>query len=135
MTPENSALVKHRLGKAKETLKEARALFDDGFTTGVVNREYYACFYAVSALLLTESLASAKHSGVKSLFNQHWVKTGKIAAEVAAIYNRLFERRQLGDYMDGTTFDRQDVRTWLGEAEHFVDHIADWIAKNAGLRE
>jgi len=41
-----------------------------------VNRLYYACFYAVSALLIQQGLSSSKHTGVRSLFNRHYVKTG-----------------------------------------------------------
>ncbi|MBU1599651.1 HEPN domain-containing protein [bacterium] len=36
----------------------------------------YAIFSAARALLATKDLDSSKHSGVISLFNQHFVKTG-----------------------------------------------------------
>jgi uncharacterized protein (UPF0332 family) len=62
-----------------------------------VNRLYYACFYAVSALLLRHGFSSSKHTGVRSLFNRHFVKTGKISKALAQIYNDLFARRQESD--------------------------------------
>jgi hypothetical protein len=41
-------------------------------------RGSYACFYAISALLVRDGLSSSKHAGVRSLFNRQYVKTGKI---------------------------------------------------------
>jgi uncharacterized protein (UPF0332 family) len=35
-------------------MKEARLMIDSGFLNAAVNRLYYACFYAVSAILLTK---------------------------------------------------------------------------------
>jgi uncharacterized protein (UPF0332 family) len=72
---------------------------------GCVNRLYYACFYAVSGLLLQDGLSASKHTGVRSLFNRHYVRTGKVPKELAPIYNDLFERRQEGDYMDFVDFE------------------------------
>lgn len=45
-----------------------------------------------------DGLASSKHSGVRSLFNREYVKSGYIPEELARTYNDLFERRQEGDY-------------------------------------
>jgi uncharacterized protein (UPF0332 family) len=56
-------------------------------------------------------------------------------AEMGAVYSRLFERRQSGDYTDTVTFEHEDVQTWLQEAERFVAYIAEWIAANAGVVE
>ena len=71
MTPERRALLQYRLARARETLDEARLLLDGGHANACVNRLYYACFYAVSALLLTEGQTSAKHRGVRALFDRH----------------------------------------------------------------
>jgi uncharacterized protein (UPF0332 family) len=65
--------------------------------------------------------------GVRSLFNRHYVRTGKITKELAQIYNDLFERRQEGDYMDFVDFEESQVRPWIARAEQFVEHIASII--------
>jgi uncharacterized protein (UPF0332 family) len=90
-----------------------------------VNRLYYACFYAVSALLAQEGMSSSRHTGIRSLFNRHFVKTGRINAETARIFNDLFERRQEGDYVDFVRFEESQVRTWMPQAEVFVAQVAD----------
>jgi len=130
MTKSNKDLVLYRLKRARETLKDACILADAGRWNPCVNRLYYACFYAVSALLIQEGLSSSKHTGLRSLFNRHFVKTNKIPKEKARIYNDLFERRQEGDYVDFIDFDESQVLLWFPEAESFVENIALLIEKN-----
>src|SRR3972149_4113637 len=129
MTKANEELALYRLQKAHETLNDARILADAGRWNPCVNRLYYACFYAVSALLIRQGLSSSKHAGVRGLFNQHFVKTGKVSKEKAKFFNDLFERRQEGDYMDFVSFEESQVQPWLPEAEAFVESIAVLIEK------
>jgi uncharacterized protein (UPF0332 family) len=76
-------LVGHRITRAHQTLEDARVLAKAGRWNACVNRLYYACFYAVSALLIMDGLSSSKHAGVRSLFNKQYVKTGKIPKGLA----------------------------------------------------
>ncbi|MGB9860567.1 MAG: HEPN domain-containing protein [Moorellaceae bacterium] len=69
-------LVLYRTERAKEAIEEAELLFSKGHIRTSVNRLYYACFYAASAILLAKGYSSAKHSGIRSLFYQKLVKTG-----------------------------------------------------------
>jgi uncharacterized protein (UPF0332 family) len=43
--------IDYRIASAKETLKAARLLADNLHWNSVINRLYYVCFYAISALL------------------------------------------------------------------------------------
>jgi uncharacterized protein (UPF0332 family) len=67
-------LIQYRLSRARETLDEVRELGKLGRWNGAVNRLYYACFYAVSALLLYKDLQPKSHAGVRQLFGLHFVK-------------------------------------------------------------
>ncbi len=136
MTEPHPELVAHRLQRAREALGDARILADAKRWNPAVNRLYYACFYAVSALLAQQGLASSRHTGVRSLFNLHFVHTGKVAKDQAQIYNDLFERRQEGDYVDFVRFNESQVRAWLPRAEAFVEHVADILleGKEHGAR-
>lgn len=129
MTESNGELVSYRLQRARETLADARILADAGRWNPCVNRLYYACFYAVSALLIQEGLSSTKYTGLRSLFNRHFVKTNKVPKDKARIFNDLFERRQEGDYVDFVSFEESQVLPWLPEAEAFVQNLADLIEK------
>jgi uncharacterized protein (UPF0332 family) len=78
----------------------------------------------VSALLLFHGLTSSKHSGVRSLFNQHFVKTDKVPKALAQVYNDLFARRNEGDYVDFVRFSAAQVEPWMKGAEAFVRAIS-----------
>ena len=104
MTKWSKDLVLYRMARAQETLEDACILANAGRWNACVNRLYYACFYTVSALLVRHGLSSSKHTGVRSLFNRQYVKTGEIPKDLARIYNDLFERRQEGDYIDFVIF-------------------------------
>lgn len=120
MSPVEKDYIAHRLARARGTLDEARLMLEHGYLNGAVNRLYYACFYAVSALLMTGGLSSARHSGVISLFDREWIRTGRLPVEVGRIYHTLFEWRQKGDYQDLVRFDPSDVAEWLSKAEQVV---------------
>jgi uncharacterized protein (UPF0332 family) len=122
-------LVLYRIAKARDTLEDARILANSKRWNPCVNRLYYACFYAVSALLAQDNLSSAKHTGLRSLFNQHYVKTEKISKQLAAIYNDLFERRQESDYMDFVKFEETQVFPLIPMVETFVEQLASLIEK------
>ena len=103
-------LVSYRQTKAVETLADARVLVEHGRLSSAVNRIYYSVFYAVTALLLTKDLTSAKHSGVRSLFIQNFVKPGIISVDDGSFYFSMFEFRQKADYADFVTFELDTVQ-------------------------
>ena len=129
MKEETRTLVAYRLERARESLEEARILLDRGYGNTFVNRLYYACFYAVSALLLTKGLSSAKHSGIRSLFHQSIVKSGLVDLESGQLYDRLFDNRQKGDYTDLVRFDPHEVGDWYDDARRFVYVVGDIVKK------
>jgi len=122
-------LVLYRMTRANEALEDARILANAGRWNACVNRLYYACFYAVSALLVRHGLSSSKHAGVRSLFNKEYVKTGRISKDLARIYNDLFERRQEGDYIDFVRFEESQVLPWISKAEQLIGHITSLVER------
>jgi len=130
MNKELNDLILYRIARAREALEEARILADSGHWNACVNRLYYACFYVISALLSKNDLSSSKHSGLRSFFNHHFVKTGIIPKETAIIYNSLYERRQEGDYEVFVSFQETDVKPWLRDAEMFVDSVIRLIERD-----
>jgi uncharacterized protein (UPF0332 family) len=125
-------LVQHLLTRARESYEEARILADSGHWNTCVSRLYYACFYSASALLEKHGLSSSKHSGVRSLFNNHFARAGIITKDVSAIYNDLFDRRQESDYGPFFEFEETDVTPWFVEVEMFINvttHLANQTTK------
>lgn len=50
------SIITYRIDRAKETLTEAEYNAKGGYYNSAVNRLYYACYYAVSALLFQPEL-------------------------------------------------------------------------------
>ena len=122
MTSDIKVLVEHRLGQAHETLQAAQNLLASGLYRDAVNRGYYAMFYAGLALLASRVLGASKHSGVLSLFGQHFIKTGEFPVEAGRYLRQAFELRQECDYADLVEATRQ-------QAEEVVAHAALFLAE------
>jgi uncharacterized protein (UPF0332 family) len=120
-------LIQYRIEKAKETLEDAKLLANAKRWNSCVNRLYYACFYAVSALLAKNEFSSSKHTGVRSFFNLHFVKTNKISRDIAEIYNDLFDRRQEGDYADFVAFKEEQIIPRIAKVEIFIKTVASLL--------
>ncbi|MBA7586453.1 hypothetical protein ES708_28453 [subsurface metagenome] len=127
MKKEIKTLVLYRLNRADESLEEALILLERGHINTFVNRLYYACFYAITALLLSKGLSSSKHSGVRALFHQNFIKNGLINREMGKFYDKLFDTRQKGDYADLIYFDKKEVSPWFNEARNFISSIKNII--------
>lgn len=122
-------LIRYRQKKARETLEDATLLFQSGRLFSTLNRIYYALFYEVVALLLTADLSSAKHTGVRALFNEHFIKTGKVPMELGRFHSRMYDFRQKGDYGDFVEFEREKVKEWLDQATMFISEM-DRVIEN-----
>ena len=123
MTNEEHAVVAYRVERAKEAIEEAQILFDSGHINSYVNRLYYACFYAVSALLLCKGISTSKHSHLRSLLHREFVRSGSIPKELGKYFDLLFDSRQEGDYADLVAFKADEVGGWMAQTQTFVSHI------------
>jgi uncharacterized protein (UPF0332 family) len=125
-------LALNRLQQAEESLEEAEYLFNGGKSPrSVINRAYYAMFYAILALLIFEKYSSSKHSGVLSYFNSRFVKTELIPRELGRAVNKAFDMRIRGDYREQVIITREQVAPFLNQAEKFIGAVRSWL-KNSG---
>ena len=122
-------LINYRTSKAGEMLRDARTLVDTGSLSSAVNRIYYALFYEVTALLMTKDMSSSKHSGVRSLFNEHFVKTGLVDTDYGKFLSVMYDFRQKGDYEDFAVFEKERVFDWLSKSEAFLSELERLIDK------
>lgn len=127
MTSDHEALVQRRLRRAHESLAAAELLAQAGHWHACVNRLYYACFYAVGALLARHNLSAGKHSGVRALFNRHFVKQSIVSRDLGQFYHDLFVNRQQGDYDDFSAFDAARVHPWLEQTPLFIARIEELL--------
>jgi uncharacterized protein (UPF0332 family) len=86
-TPEDYR--KYRIKRAKETIEEVQVHIENRFWNTAIIRMYYACFYAVSALLAKDMIEVSSHSGVRQKFGEYYVKPGKIERDLAKHFTEL----------------------------------------------
>ena len=119
--------IDYRLNQAKETLEAAKSLARDKHWNSVINRLYYSCFYAITALLYKHDINAKSHSGIKHQFGLHFVKTGIIDKSVAEIFVDLFDYRQAGDYADFVDFDKEKTLPLIPRTENLLIKIENLI--------
>ena len=83
---DREALVRYRVERSKETLREVDYLVKGGFYSAAVNRLYYACYYMAVALLVANNLETMSHAGVKIMLSKHFVKTGLLDKETSKTF-------------------------------------------------
>ena len=121
---DKAAYVQYRLGRAEQSLQESEDLLALGHTIAAVNRLYYACFYAVNALLYQHDISNATtHSGVRRMLGLHFIESGKLTRETGRFYSDLFNQRHKGDYDAFVTFETDKVEEMLKAGKDFVKDI------------
>ena len=131
---ERSDIVRYRIKNATDTLKEVDVHIQNQFYNTAANRLYYACYYAVSALLIANGIASKSHDGVIQMFGLHFIRTGVFPAHYGKFYSQLFKERQTGDYEDLFNHDRESVADLYPKAKEPVAAIKEkvnlWLTEN-----
>ncbi len=123
-------LVKYRISRADEAIQEAQLMANDCHYNAAVNRLYYACFYAVQALLVKHGILSSTHAGVKTMLSLHFVSKGVIDVEYGKTFSRLFEIRHSGDYDDFVYCDKEMTDHYTPLAEAFIQKIKELLEDN-----
>lgn len=111
------------MSRADRALAAADRELEAGDCELATNRIYYACFYAASALLLSQGLTFTKHAGVRAAVHQQLVRSGRLSVELGEFYDRAFDDRNEADYQLGEASDPADVRGQLALARQFVGEI------------
>lgn len=117
-------LIRYRLKEADDSIQEAEVLLKEGMSMrAVMNRLYYAMFYAVLALLHEKQLGTSKHIGAISLFDREFIKNGIFDKELSKTFHRAFELRQKGDYMEEIEVTQKDIDEMFPKIRNFIDEI------------
>src|SRR6266852_8371914 len=129
--PEELAeIIRHRLNQAQMALDDAKFLLDGNRSTqSIVNRAYYAMFYAVLALLQRIGRVPSIHAGVISLFDTEFVLKGVFPRDLSRDFHRVFELRQVSDYkITADVSQERAVEVWQ-KAVHFVEVVRNHLAE------
>lgn len=124
-----NALILYRLESARERLKAAIDLFENGDYKDSVSRSYYAVFTSARALLATKQLDSSKHSGVIALFNQHFVKTSIVGKDASQLIEKAKLYREQADYGDFFVVSKDEAEAQIQSARKFIAEVKRGIEK------
>lgn len=115
--------VNYRFHRVEESYEEALILAKEERWNAVINRLYYACFYAVIALLIKNNISTQTHDGARTQFGLIFVKTGIIDKESGKLFSKLFDYRQKGDYGDLFDYDEELTKPLINKVNEFLIEI------------
>jgi uncharacterized protein (UPF0332 family) len=125
---ETEVLINHRLEQAQTALDDARYLLEGQRSPqGIINRSYYAMFYAAIALLQKIGKIPSKHAGVISLFDTEFVKKEIFPKELSRDFHRAFELRQVSDYRTTKPPERDQAEQAWKKAVDFVHAVKNYF--------
>ncbi len=130
MTGDSENLIRSRINRSSETFMEADTLMQNGFWNATVNRIYYSCYYAVSALLLLKNIETNSHKGIRQMFGLHFVQSGLVSKEDGRFFSDLYDRRQTGDYDDFVSYDEETVLNLYNQAKGFTERMIELLNHN-----
>lgn len=93
-------LIDLQLQRTQESLTMARLALESHFWNSAASEFYYTFYYLVRLLFLIHDIDSQTHKGLKTLFAQKFIRENKLDAKWGAVFAKLFEYRQQGDYGD-----------------------------------
>lgn len=125
---ERTEIVRYRIQNAESTMAEVESHKINGFYNTAINRMYYACFYAVSALLVANKIEVKSHEGARQQFGLNFVRTGKISTELGKFYSLIYAKRTSGDYEDFINHDLETVENFQPQAQNLIEQIKVLLA-------
>lgn len=129
---EISSLIQHRMVQAQTALEDAAFLLQGNRSPqSIVNRAYYAMFYAVLALLQKIGTVPSKHTGVISLFDTEFALKGIFPKGLSRDFHKAFELRQACDYKNLATISQEKARETLNNAKRFVEVVKNYLSGQA----
>ena len=123
-------IVNYRCESARSTLDDAVYLFNDGRLNGAANRLYYACYYVVEALLISDGIQASTHQGVKSMFGAHYIVKGKIDVRWSKYFSAVLNLRKTADYDFFVKYERQELEPLINEASDFISTVEQLINRH-----
>lgn len=125
-------IIGYRLEQAQIAVDDAIYLNAGGRSPqSIVNRCYYAMFYATLALLQDIGKAPTKHSGIISLFDTEYVIKGIFPRELSKDLHKAFELRQSSDYKVRPTMSEERVKEEIEKASRFVEAVKSYFQQSS----
>ena len=129
---DRETLLRYRMKQAEETLTDAEAMAKAELSPrSIVNRAYYAMFYAVLGLFLKTNvnLKTSKHSGIISMFDQVFILSGKMDKQFSKSLHKMFNACQVADYKELVEVSSEEADDALKAARKFIEEIKKVVSE------
>lgn len=115
--------IAEEIRQATTALEDAEYLLGKRSDEAVVNRLYYACFHASSAVLASKGIEVKSHRGLVSVFGEKVVMVGEADAADGRFLSEIQTYRQVADY--GHKSIDADVTVLFERTEKFVEDMIE----------
>jgi uncharacterized protein (UPF0332 family) len=114
---------------ARETLEDARALFEKQRYPGTVERTYFTILHAASAMLLHAGVKTGSHYGVKIKFAEAFVKGGTIERRFGRMLSDAYDLRLDAEYVPAARsgISREVAEEQLRMASDFLEMAENFL--------
>ena len=73
--------------------------------------------------MITVDVYAKTHTGLKSKFHEHFIKTQRLSRRAGNIYDELFSYRQEGDYSHFITYTKEEIEVLVLDADLLLKEI------------
>ncbi len=113
--------------KSDKYLQASKLLIDSGFYDSAVSRAYYAMFYMVQAVLLSEDIAVSTHKGLISKFGELFIKTSIFEKEIAYSIAEAFDKRSVAEYDISQAITLEVGQNLFVKAQNFCETLKYYL--------
>ena len=124
---ERAILVMREYEKSLSFYSQAEANAQIEIWDVVANRLYYALYYAASALLLSQGIATKSHSELITQMHKNYIKTGILTVEEGSLFRVMFDLRHEGDYEDFVDVEREDIEEYIPRVKELVEKLKNLV--------
>jgi len=122
-TPSREDIIRIKITRAVRTLSEAEKIIEFNFANAALNRLYYSCYYAATALLFSKDIFTKTHSGVQQMTGLHFVTPGLLSTDDGRFFSELFRSRMCSDYDDFSDPDIAMVKGFAARSKEFIKAV------------
>ena len=122
-------VVEKSLDNAERIFAEIPILIENKLYGTAAGRLYYACFHAVSALLINDGFEAKTHDGLNRLLGQHYVVKGRIDKSSSTAFSQMGSFREMNDYGDWKKIDGDKIKSLIAPARNLIDTIKRLISE------
>ena len=123
-------LVKLRLERAEELVKEAKKLLEDNSFKSANNRAYYAMEKAITVLLIDKRIETKTHNGAMKMFNVEYVRgeNAVFTNEDYRLVSKVEQIRNSSDYDDFYVTNKEEAKQQVEDAIYMVEKVKSYFS-------